>query len=44
MLIHPALTPVAVSVVFQAGMLPTGEAPLDNPAYASLCGAKRRRR
>jgi ribosomal protein S18 acetylase RimI-like enzyme len=29
----------AVNVVFQAGMLPSDEALLDNPAYASLCGA-----
>ena len=29
-------------MVFQAGMLPPDEAPLDNPAYASLCGAHAR--
>jgi len=32
----------AVSVVSQAGMSPTDEALLDNPAYASLCGAHAR--
>jgi ribosomal protein S18 acetylase RimI-like enzyme len=29
-------------VISQAGMLPTDEAALDNPAYASLCGAHAR--
>jgi ribosomal protein S18 acetylase RimI-like enzyme len=31
-----------VRVVSQAGVLPTDEAALDNPAYASLCGAHAR--
>jgi len=31
-----------VRVVSQAGVLPTGQSPLDNPAYASLCGAHAR--
>ena len=42
-LCHPARGPsagtVVVRVVSQAGVLPTEEALLDNPAYASLCGA-----
>ncbi|HXB65079.1 MAG TPA: GNAT family N-acetyltransferase [Solirubrobacteraceae bacterium] len=31
-----------MSVIFQAGMLPSDEALLDNPAYGALCGAHAR--